>query len=107
MVRSRCINRLRGARRKYRLRTIGRLQGGEVALEAGRVPAPSGAVEGVRTGSHGFIWLPPPVGQVVAALVAPPRPVTDLVRTPALAGKESRRVVVHGRSAFVGRAFAR
>src|SRR4029079_990246 len=55
----------------------------QVARERRGVPAARCAIEGVRTRPDGLMGLAAPVGQVVAAFVARPRPVADLVATEA------------------------
>ena len=64
----------------------------EVAVEAGGVPAPGDAVEGVGAGADRLVRPALPVGQVVPALVARAGPVRQLVpRKPASARRASAR----------------
>ena len=66
----------------------------DVAVEPGGVPAPRRPVERVGPGPDRLVRQPPPVGEVVAALVAGPGPVRDLVAAPAVGGQADDRVVV-------------
>ena len=54
-------------------------QGGDVAVQPGRVPATDDTIEGMGARPHGLVGTALPVGEVVAALVPGPRPVRDLV----------------------------
>ena len=88
---------------------VGRGERGEVAVEAGRVPAPRDAVEGVRARPDRLVRPALPVDEVVPALVAGPRPVADLVAAPAVLGQAVDGVVVLGRGPILvlGRARGR
>ena len=88
------IDRLGAAGRQARRAAVGRGQRREVAIEAGRVPAPGHAVEGVRAGTDRLVRPALPVDEVVPALVARPRPVADLVAAPAVVGQPVDGVVV-------------
>ena len=107
--RGRGIDRLRAARREAGHSPIGRGECGEVAVEAGRVPAPRDAVEGVRARPDRLVRPALPVDEVVPALVPGPRPVADLVAAPAVLGEAVDGVVVLGRGAILvlGRARGR
>ena len=94
--RGRRVDRLRAARRQARRSPIGRGEGREVAVEAGRVPAPGDAVEGVGARTDRLVRPALPVDEVVPALVAGPRPVADLVAAPAVLGQAVDGVVVLG-----------
>ena len=60
------------------------------------VPAPGRTVERVRARPDGLVRPALPVPEVVAALMAGPCPVADLVAAPAIGGKSMDRVVILG-----------
>ena len=104
--RGRRIDRLRAAGRQAGRSPVGRGEGGEVAVEARRVPAPRDAVEGVGARPDRLVRPTLPVDEVVPALVPGPRPVADLVAVPAVLGQAVDGVVVlrRGTILVLGRA---
>ena len=74
--------------------SLGRRERLDVSPEMGGVPAPRHAVEGVGARADRLVRPALPVGEVVAALVARPRPVADLVAAPAELGQSVHGVVV-------------
>ncbi len=98
--RGRRVDRLGAAGRQRRGPPARRRERADVAIQPGRIPAPGHAVEGVRAGTDGLVRPALPVGEVVAALVARPCPVADLVAVPAVR-QAVDGVVVLGRGAVL------
>ena len=76
-------------------------QGRDVPVQPGRVPASNGTIEGMRPRPDGFVGTTPPVSEVVATLVARPRPVRDLVAAEPGIREDGCRVLVLGRGAVL------
>ncbi len=70
---------------------VGRPERPDIAVEAGGVPAPVEAVEGMGARPDGFDRTALPVGEVVPALMPGPGPVRQLVSTEAGLGQAMRR----------------